>query len=78
MAAAFPFSAHDSDLLLPQGAAGAELSGAAGGRTHQQDEGAELVYFADRYHLRKFGRPITNDEYFAMAILRYDPQAVSA
>lgn len=26
----------------------------------------KLVYFADRYHLRKFGRPITNDEYFAM------------
>jgi len=26
----------------------------------------KLVYFADRYHLRKYGRPITNDEYFAM------------
>lgn len=26
----------------------------------------KLIYFADRYHLRKFGRPITNDEYFAM------------
>lgn len=24
------------------------------------------MYFADRYHLRKYGRPITNDEYFAM------------
>jgi uncharacterized phage-associated protein len=26
----------------------------------------KLVYFADRYHLRKYGRLITNDEYFAM------------
>ena len=27
----------------------------------------KLVYLADRYHLRKYGRPITNDEYFAMS-----------
>lgn len=26
----------------------------------------KLVYFADRYHLRKYGRPISNDEYVAM------------
>lgn len=26
----------------------------------------KLVYFADRYHLRRFGRPITGDEYYAM------------
>ena len=26
----------------------------------------KLVYFADRYHLRKYGRLITNDTYFAM------------
>jgi uncharacterized phage-associated protein len=26
----------------------------------------KLIFFADRYHLRKYGRPITNDEYFAM------------
>ncbi|MBM4275979.1 MAG: DUF4065 domain-containing protein [Deltaproteobacteria bacterium] len=26
----------------------------------------KLIYFADRYHLRKYGRPITNDEYWAM------------
>lgn len=26
----------------------------------------KLVYFADRYHLRKYGRFITNDVYFAM------------
>lgn len=27
----------------------------------------KLLFFAERYHLRKYGRPITNDEYFAMA-----------
>lgn len=27
----------------------------------------KLIYFADRFHLRKYGRPITNDEYFAMS-----------
>lgn len=26
----------------------------------------KLIYFADKYHLRKYGRPIINDEYFAM------------
>lgn len=26
----------------------------------------KLVYFADRYHLRKYGRPIINDTYLAM------------
>jgi len=26
----------------------------------------KLIFFADRYHLRKYGRLITNDEYFAM------------
>jgi len=26
----------------------------------------KLVYFADKYHLRKYGRLITNDTYFAM------------
>ena len=26
----------------------------------------KLVYFADRYHLRKYGRLITNDTYYAM------------
>ncbi len=28
----------------------------------------KLVYFADRYHLRKYGRLITNDIYFAMEL----------
>ena len=26
----------------------------------------KLVFFADRYHLRKYGRPITNDQYWAI------------
>jgi len=41
------------------------LARQAGGRINKM-EALKLVYFADRYHLRKFGRPITNDEYFAM------------
>jgi uncharacterized phage-associated protein len=28
----------------------------------------KLIFFADRYHLRKYGRSITNDEYFAMKL----------
>lgn len=32
----------------------------------------KLVYFADRFHIRKYGRPITGDEYFAM---EYGPVA---
>ena len=32
----------------------------------------KLTYFSDKYHLRKYGRPITNDEYFAM---NYGPVA---
>ena len=34
----------------------------------------KLVFLADRYHLRKYGRPITNDEYWAMT---YGPVASS-
>lgn len=28
----------------------------------------KLIFFADRYHLRKYGRPITNDQYWAMRL----------
>jgi uncharacterized phage-associated protein len=28
----------------------------------------KLVFFADRFHLRKYGRPITNDQYWAMRL----------
>ena len=34
----------------------------------------KLVFFADRYHLRLYGRPITNDRYIAM---KYGPVASS-
>ena len=41
------------------------LARQAGGRINKM-KALKLVYFADRYHLRRYGRPITNDEYFAM------------
>lgn len=28
----------------------------------------KLVYFADRYHIRRYGRPLINDAYFAMPL----------
>lgn len=28
----------------------------------------KLVYFADRYHLRRYGRPVVNDTYLAMRL----------
>jgi len=28
----------------------------------------KLIYFADRYHIRKYGRPIINDTYLAMPL----------
>lgn len=37
----------------------------SGGRINKM-KAIKLIYFADRYHLRKYGRPVTNDEYFAM------------
>lgn len=39
----------------------------AGGRINKL-KALKLVYFADRYHLRKYGRPITNDDYWAMKL----------
>lgn len=35
----------------------------------------KLVYFADRYHVRKYGRPIVGDVYWAM---KYGPVASNA
>lgn len=43
----------------------------AGGELNKM-KALKLIYFADRYHLRKYGRPITNDSYFA---LPYGPVA---
>lgn len=37
-------------------------------------EALKLIFLADRYHLRKYGRMITNDEYWAMT---YGPVASS-
>ncbi len=28
----------------------------------------KLIYFADRYHIRKYGRPVIGDEYWAMKL----------
>lgn len=42
------------------------------GGTLNKMKALKLIYFADRYHLRRFGRPITNDTYFAM---KYGPVA---
>jgi uncharacterized phage-associated protein len=36
-----------------------------GGRINKM-KAYKLIYFADRYHLRKYGRLITNDDYVAM------------
>ncbi len=41
------------------------LAVASGGLINKM-KAIKLVFFADRYHLRKYGRPITNDEYYAM------------
>lgn len=37
----------------------------SGGRINRM-KALKLIYLADRYHLRKYGRLITNDTYFAM------------
>jgi uncharacterized phage-associated protein len=41
------------------------LARKAGGQINKM-KALKLVFFADRYHLRQHGRPITNDEYMAM------------
>jgi uncharacterized phage-associated protein len=41
------------------------LARQAGGSIHKL-KALKLVYFADRYHLRRFGRPVIGDEYLAM------------
>ena len=47
------------------------LAEQAGGSLNKM-KALKLIFFADRYHLRKFGRAITNDTYFAM---KYGPVA---
>lgn len=41
------------------------LAEKSGGKVNRM-KALKLIYFADRYHLRKYGRLITNDTYFAM------------
>jgi uncharacterized phage-associated protein len=42
------------------------------GRSINKMKALKLIYFADRYHLRKYGRPVVGDEYLAMT---YGPVA---
>ena len=44
------------------------------GGTLNKLKALKLIYFADRFHLRKYGRPVTGDEYLAMT---YGPVASS-
>lgn len=55
----FPFSHRKAAQALNF------FAGQAGGRLNKL-KALKLVYFADRYHLRKFGRPVIGDEYLAM------------
>ena len=36
------------------------------GGTINKMKALKLIYFADRYNLRKYGRPVRNDDYWAM------------
>lgn len=47
------------------------LAGKSGG-TLNKLKALKLIFFADRYHVRKYGRPVTGDEYLAM---QYGPVA---
>lgn len=38
------------------------------GGTINKMKALKLIYFAERYHLRKYGRPVTNDDYWAMGL----------
>ena len=49
------------------------LAGKSGG-TLNKLKALKLIFFADRFHLRKYGRPVTGDEYLAMT---YGPVASS-
>lgn len=41
------------------------LASKQGGPTNKM-KALKVIFFADRYHFRRFGRPITGDTYFAM------------
>jgi uncharacterized phage-associated protein len=42
----------------------------AGGQINKM-KALKLIFFADRYHVRKYGRLLTNDNYMAMEHGRY-------
>lgn len=65
---AFPFSHRKTTQVLNF------FARQSGGEINKL-KALKLVYFADRYHLRRFGRPITGDEYLAMP---FGPVASSA
>lgn len=65
---AFPFSHRKATQVLNY------FARQSGGEINKL-KALKLVYFADRYHLRRFGRPITGDEYLAMS---YGPVASGA
>ena len=56
---AFPFSHRKTTQVLNF------FARQSGGEINKL-KALKLVYFADRYHLRRYGRPITGDEYLAM------------
>ncbi len=47
---------------------------AKSGGTINKLKALKLIFFADRFHVRKYGRPVTGDEYLAMT---YGPVASS-
>jgi uncharacterized phage-associated protein len=65
---AFPFSHRKTTQAL-------NFFARQAGGSQDKLKALKLIYFADRYHLRRFGRPITGDEYLAMP---YGPVASGA
>lgn len=65
---AFPFSHRKTTQAL-------NFFARQAGGSQNKLKALKLIYFADRYHLRRYGRPITGDEYLAMP---YGPVASGA
>ena len=65
---AFPFSHRKTTQAL-------NFFARQEGGSQDKLKALKLIYFADRYHLRRYGRPITGDEYLAMP---YGPVASGA
>ena len=65
---AFPFSHRKTTQAL-------NFFARQAGGSQNKLKALKLIYFADRYHLRRYGRPITGDDYLAMP---YGPVASGA